>query len=383
MGLFERLKSRPDSEHQQALARIVIACVGFGYTIFIYTEKQQSTVLYNAWFLLGFIALSLTILVLIIVHPRVSSVRRYAGMIADLSGTAIVMYLLGEPAKIFIFIYLWIIIGNGLRYGQHYLYVAMVLGLVSYLIMLLNTAYWQQDVYLAIGYLGCMIILPLFFSSLLKKLNTTNAELAKLAEQLRKLATHDSLTGLPNRFLFTESLDHELSLAQRHQEKLAVMFIDLDGFKEINDTHGHQSGDIVLKTVASRLLTHVRKSDLVARLAGDEFVVLLTDVNCETAKHVAHKLIHDIRTAILVADCSVVVTASIGIAVYPDSGSTANDIMAKADMAMYRCKQQGKNRMMCDGDPEPVLADVTGPSGNASVKNDKTADIVRIRPPHS
>ncbi|MHB8697748.1 MAG: diguanylate cyclase domain-containing protein [Sulfuricaulis sp.] len=302
-------------------------------------------------------------------------------MLSDVTGTSAVMHLLGQAGLVFLFCPLWVIIGYGLRYGRSYLFTAMILGIGGFVITAVSTPFWHIDPYLLIGYVGALVILPLFFSSLLKKLHTTNAELADLAGKLRKLATHDALTGLPNRTLFTESLEHELSLAQRHREKLAVLFIDLDSFKEINDTHGHQSGDIVLKTVASRLLKHIRKSDIVARLAGDEFVVLLTDVDRDTAKHVTHKLVHDIRTSILVANCSVMVTASVGIAIFPDSGSTANEIMAKADTAMYRCKQQGKNRMMSDGDAESVPVDISRPFGSTAKQNDKPAEIVAIRPP--
>ena len=170
------------------------------------------------------------------------------------------------------------------------------------------------------------------------------------------MAMHDSLTGLPNRAFFQESLEHALSMAQRRHERLAVLFIDLDGFKKINDTHGHQSGDVVLKTIASRLLAFVRKSDLVARFAGDEFMVLLNDANQKKVNFVAHKLINDISASIIIADRTLEVTASIGIAVYPESGTTTAEIMAKADTAMYRCKQQGKNRIMVDGATESVQA---------------------------
>ena len=256
------------------------------------------------------------------------------------------------------FIYLWAIVGNGLRYGRRYLFAGMILGVVSYLLMVANTPYWRDDIYLALGYLVCMIILPFYFTVMLNKINTSNAELVKLTEKLQIMAMHDSLTGLPNRVLFQESLEHALSMAQRRRERLAVLFIDLDGFKEINDTHGHPSGDVVLKTVASRLLSLVRKSDLVARFAGDEFMVLLNDANREKVNLIAHKLISEISASIVIADCTLAVTASIGIAVYPESGTTVAEIMAKADTAMYQCKQQGKNRIMVDGYTESLPADI-------------------------
>ncbi len=356
MDLFKRLKNRPDSEHQQALLRVIITCLALGYSVVIYARVREISILHGVWFITGFFVLACAILMMIFIHPEASPVRRSIGMIFDFTGVSIVLHFLGQTGLVFIFIYLWIIVGNGLRYGQRSLFESMLLCVVSYLLMVANTPYWRNDIYLASGYLVSMIVLPLYFYSMLKKLNASNAELAILADKLHIMAMHDSLTGLPNRALFQESLEHALSMAQRRHERLAVLFIDLDGFKKINDTHGHLSGDVVLKTIASRLLALVRKSDLVARFAGDEFMVLLNNANQKKVNIVAHKLISEISASIVIADRTLEVTASIGIAVYPESGTTAAEIMAKADTAMYHCKQQGKNRMMVDGATESVPA---------------------------
>lgn len=349
MEILARLRNRPDSEHQQALARIVIALVGVIYSSYIYFRDQETGVLYSTWFIGAYFVFAISIFIIILLNPAASPTRRLIGMISDFSGTAIVMHLLGEPAKVFLFVYLWIMIGNGLRYGQRYLQAAMVMGIVSFIGMAASTPYWRNDLYLVTGYLGCMIILPVFFSSLLKKLNSSYTELEALANKLRQMASHDSLTGLPNRHSFLEALAHAVVVAERERKKLAVLFIDLDGFKDINDSHGHHSGDSVLKTIAGRLLAHVRKSDIVARYAGDEFVIFLSNAGVKEAARVAHKLIADICSPILVAERPVTVSASIGIAIYPDSGASADEILVKADMAMYRCKQQGKNGVLADG----------------------------------
>ncbi len=383
MKILQRLKNRPDSEHLQALARIVIACIGLVYTLVFYdiTQEPSISILYCAWFLLAYLILASAILVLIFIFPQVSPVRRLFGMVSDLTGSSVVLHLLGQAGPVFLFVPLWVVVGNGLRYGTRYLYAAMVVGIFGFLIMVANTTYWSNDIYLAFGYIASMIILPIFFSSLLKKLNATNAELAKLAARLRTMATHDALTGLPNRQLFLEELTHELSSAQRHVQKAALLFIDLDGFKDVNDTLGHQAGDVMLKTISTRLLSHVRKIDLVARLGGDEFVILLTDLDRDTAARVTHKLIHDIANPIEIDGHSLAVTASIGIAIFdPDHGATADDLMDKADAAMYRSKQAGKNRMMVDGDVEPVLADVAAHSGTVTNKQVEVSKVLTLRP---
>jgi diguanylate cyclase (GGDEF)-like protein len=357
MELLRRLKNRPDSEHHQAVARLVIAAVGLMYTLGIYQRDRSPTILYSIEFLVGYLILSAIIIALIILNPGISRARRAVALVSDISGCGIVMSLLGHAGLVFLWTQVWVTVGFGLRYGRRYLYAAMILGIVAYVLMVTNTPYWRDDPCLIVGYAGCLIILPLFFASLLKKLNATNAELAKLTEQFRKQATHDSLTGLPNRQLFLEELQHELAQAQRHNEQLVVFFIDLDGFKKINDDFGHQSGDELLKTIGKRLKAHVRKSDLVARLAGDEFVILMSGLDGDTAIRVAQKLIQDVSTPVAINGQRMEVTASIGIAIYPTAGNSSDEILAKADAAMYRSKQAGKNRIMVDGEEMPHVTD--------------------------
>ncbi len=162
----------------------------------------------------------------------------------------------------------------------------------------------------------------------------------------RHLALHDELTGLPNRALLTDRLEHELNQAKRHGWRTAVMFIDLDGFKLINDRLGHAAGDQVLRVVAQRLTANTRSVDTVSRFGGDEFVFLLTEVKDEAfVAQVAEKLL----TA-LDAPCELgqprsspgpQVRASIGIALFPLHATTADALITTADAAMYQAKQSG------------------------------------------
>ena len=168
---------------------------------------------------------------------------------------------------------------------------------------------------------------------------------AKLAQQhIQYLATHDSLTNLPNRAMFNELLGVAVQSAQRHANGLAVLFIDLDGFKSINDTLGHDAGDCVLRTVAARLKEAVRGSDIVTRLGGDEFVVLLQDISgIETVAMVAHKILSAVAQPVDLNGSHHRVTASVGISHYPDDTSDGSLLLQYADMAMYIAKEQGKN----------------------------------------
>jgi diguanylate cyclase (GGDEF)-like protein len=169
---------------------------------------------------------------------------------------------------------------------------------------------------------------------------------AKLAHALRVeyLAYHDGLTALPNRSLFNKLLSQAISQAQRYKQSLAVAFIDLDRFKQINDTLGHEAGDELLKEVASRLKACLRDSDIVARLGGDEFVVLLTDLEEEKyAATVAQKIITVIAKPFVLLGQDFRVTASIGISTYPLDGQDEQTLTKNADIAMYQAKEDGKN----------------------------------------
>lgn len=163
-------------------------------------------------------------------------------------------------------------------------------------------------------------------------------------EQIQHLATHDGLTGLPNRALFNRLLEQSMKSASRHEQKCAVLFVDLDRFKVINDSLGHAAGDTLLVEVASRLRSSIRASDVVARLGGDEFVVLLNDVaDVEQIALVARKLLTSLAPSLNVAGHECRTTASIGIAVFPDHGADPSTLTKHADMAMYLAKQEGKN----------------------------------------
>ena len=163
-------------------------------------------------------------------------------------------------------------------------------------------------------------------------------------ERIRYLATHDSLTALPNRVLFTQLLNHALETARRHERQLAVLFIDLDRFKIINDTLGHEAGDQLLGVVAQRLKQALRGSDIVARLGGDEFVVLLEETQSTAGVAVvAQALLSTIVKPLDIGGRECRVTASIGIAMYPADAGDDLSLMKHADIAMYHAKEKGKD----------------------------------------
>jgi polar amino acid transport system substrate-binding protein len=165
------------------------------------------------------------------------------------------------------------------------------------------------------------------------------------ASQVEHMAYHDDLTGLPNRSLFFDRLIIALTQAERRDRNLAILFLDLDHFKDINDSLGHSIGDALLRVTAERLAGLVRKEDTVARFGGDEFVILMTDLRSseDTAK-IAQKLIDTVREPFNAYEREIVITGSVGIAIYPDDGTQAEVLVKNADTAMYRAKELGRNR---------------------------------------
>jgi len=164
-------------------------------------------------------------------------------------------------------------------------------------------------------------------------------------DAVRFLAYHDALTGLPNRRLLDDRLAQAIYLAQRHDRRLAVILIDLDEFKQVNDLLGHRAGDDVLREVSRRLAACLRRADTLARHGGDEFVILLPDVQAESdCGVVAEKVLQALAPEFPVEGRSLAVGASIGISVFPSDAGDGDALLRNADAAMYRAKQQGRNR---------------------------------------
>ena len=169
-------------------------------------------------------------------------------------------------------------------------------------------------------------------------------------EMLLRQAQHDPLTDLPNRTLFNKRLAQAMSRAKRINGRLAIMFIDLDGFKQVNDEMGHEVGDQVLQDVADTLVEHLRVNDTLARIGGDEFVLLVEDLQGERqVECLANKLIDSVAMLETPALNQMKIGSSIGIALYPDHAENASELLNRADEGMYEAKRQGKNRYFLIG----------------------------------
>ncbi len=170
--------------------------------------------------------------------------------------------------------------------------------------------------------------------------------LAKSEQRYKELATKDSLTGLLNRFAFQREIKRVVSNSKRTNAKFALLFLDLDHFKEVNDTYGHDIGDKLLQEVTNRILPNIRIEDVFARIGGDEFVLILTNIKNDTLEELIEKAISLFREPWIVENIKLKVTTSIGVAIFPDHADNEIELMKKADIAMYKSKELGRNQVI-------------------------------------
>jgi len=174
-------------------------------------------------------------------------------------------------------------------------------------------------------------------------------------QELRRLAIHDTLTQLPNRLLFFDRLHLALSHARRHGHSLAILMLDLDNFKKVNDTYGHFVGDQLLKEAGQRLVAAIRSTDTVARFGGDEFVLLLPEIQSEAAAaQIAQRILEVIRSPFEINQIPLLITVSIGLALFPEDGQDPESLITNADLALYAAKDRGRNRLCFHSELKPA-----------------------------
>jgi diguanylate cyclase (GGDEF)-like protein len=194
----------------------------------------------------------------------------------------------------------------------------------------------------ALEFLGDQASIAIQNAKLYEQAQQEITDRKKAEKAIKHLANHDALTGLPNRRLFNERILLEISRAERNSQKIGVMLFDLDQLKTVNDSFGHNIGDLLLQAVAQRLLGLLRKSDTVARMGGDEFLLILPDMNKpQDAFLTAERILSALSSPYLLEGYEVNITTSIGIAVFPDDGDDPDSLIKKADIAMYKAKEKG------------------------------------------
>ncbi len=196
----------------------------------------------------------------------------------------------------------------------------------------------------ALKFLGGQAAIAIQNANLYEQAQQEISDRKKAEKAIQHLANHDALTGLPNRRLFNERINLEISRSRRNKQKIGIMLFDLDHLKNVNDSYGHNVGDLLLQAVAQRLLGLLRKSDTVARMGGDEFLLILPEMNQpEDAILTAERILSALSTPFLLDSHEVLITTSIGIVFFPDDGEDANSLIKKGDISMYIAKEKGGN----------------------------------------
>lgn len=340
------LAGQQRTEHAQSIARLVIAGAFLVYLVLRSLLAPDDPVWSHATRIaIGHLAAAALIFVSIKLQPAPSLLRRGASVPLDIGVLSAFLYLLGAEAAFAYPLYLWIIVGNGLRFGVPYLFYALAVGLAGFVATMTLSPYWHTQPSLAFGLLAGLVILPLFYASLLRELESANRQLARQVDEIAYTATHDGLTGLANRVLLHDHLNLAVEQARRRNTRVAVMFIDLDAFKDINDRLGHHAGDELLRQVALRLTEQLRRADTIARYGGDEFVVLFDSLQSDADTAAAtERLVSVFDAPFVIAGVAQRVTGSIGMALFPFDGADADALLRNADRAMYHAKETGRNR---------------------------------------
>ena len=335
----ERLALCPDTEPAQNVTRIVYVLLINAAITYVNGLGKVHVPSYVAPIGVVYILFSLASFAWMARVP-VSQLRRVLYLIGDRGLLTLFLWSNGAWAAPFYMLYIWIDIGQPARFGRRHLLPCALFSVIGFGIVIFTNPYWISIRPLSFGLWFALLALPLYSNLFFKKQKY-------LSDQLAALATHDALTGLPNRRYLYDELASTISWSARHKRGFAVLFIDVDNFKRINDLRGHEVGDEALKGLARLLRQNVREEDCVTRLGGDEFVVVLKDVATRDTTHIAEKL----RAYATWQDGdSDPVTVSIGVANFPGCGEDAETLVRNADMAMYQAKQKGKARIaICHG----------------------------------
>ena len=334
-----------DEEIKQAYTRIIFLMMAVSSLVY-FTYHLNSDINILKYILTLFAVGSFFHLFFIRQWPeKYLTLRKITIIFFDIFGVTAFMYYLESYGILYSPLFLWIIMGNGIRFGENYLYIAMGVALSGLVIILLFSSYWYDNLYTLIALAIAVVLLPLFYAKLLKRLNYKNEKLEQLLQLTEYQSKHDNLTDLPNRRYF----ELELNEAIEQNKKFALFIIDLDGFKNINDTLGHAMGDYVLQEAALRLQKAIPSDNMVARLGGDEFVVIVRN-DFLNIKELAHQTIQALSKPYGEKGEVTSISASIGISYYPDDTKDESLLKKYADIAMYKVKLNGKNSFIeyCD-----------------------------------
>ncbi len=343
--VFFQASQQTSHEQSQAIARLIIVglvdlVLAANLTI-VHAARIET---HHLIFGLGYLLYSLFHYGWTRRHTQHFVMRRHLAIVGDLGWTSYTTYLFGLSGLGFYPLYLWIIIGNGLRFGPRYLRIATLVGIAGFIAATTADSLIFQHPGIVGGLMVGLVLMPKFFLVMIHRLADANQALRDQKEHAEYLARHDQLTGLANRIMLEDRINLALEKAARSATRPAVVFLDLDGFKAINDNFGHDYGDQLLQEIATCLQSRVRRGDTVARLGGDEFIILIEAANAvaEVAA-VVDQIFTCAGRYYQLGEYRAYVTWSCGVAIFPADGEDSQTLIKNADIAMYRAKAAGTN----------------------------------------
>ncbi len=355
-----RKQDLPSLEWGQTKLRLL--CAGFAIVFFTAVGLSGVTDLPH-WRLAvllaaGFLAASTAWAWWVRCQPGNFLLRRLSAALVDNLMVSFATYLGGPVGIVFYPFFLQSIVGHTMRFGIQSLRVASTSGAVGFGVVILASEHWHEIPFVAVALWFGLLILPLYYHLLLQRLQDAKSALEREFTKTVYAATHDPLTDLANRGYFVQRLEELIEDSQRSGKRFALLYMDLDGFKPINDALGHAAGDQVLIEVASVLRRCARSSDLAVRLGGDEFTLLVREMADEKALDtLARRLLIGIREVGRRLPGASALSASVGISLYPVHGSDAAELLTAADSAMYRAKRDGNGRSCLVGLDHPCWSD--------------------------
>ena len=322
-----------EPEAEQSVVRLLLGGIVMLYLLF-FTRLQP-------WMIpsfIGYFFIALALAYSIYLTPGHYPWRILFGQVIDIGALSIDLYLCGAAAVPLVGVYLWIIIGNGGRFGILYMLSATVLVNACFVYIVLHEPFWRDHWNFALGIGLMQLVVPVYSSVLLGRLAATR-------KKLELLSYSDGLTGLLNRRSFDKQLQAETLRLQRFPAPVTIALIDIDHFKNINDTYGHLVGDLVLKNVAEVLKETCREIDTVARFGGEEFALILPGLQQFEKQALGDRVRRAVaRASVLLNDGdAVMVTVSIGMAGWDRRFSDKQDWLLAADTALYQAKNQGRD----------------------------------------
>jgi len=325
-----------EERYQTQIRLIVLACVYVVYVVLMKTyETSMTEELFTISLWLSIIIVWMIIhYIFIMMYPKaILGLRKNLVITGDLVGITYLIDLLQENG-IFLFpLYLWIIMGNGLRFGFSHLYWAMGLSAFSWLYLVIYSSYWGNHYDVLATFAVTSLVVPMFYFKFITRLHEKNEELNELLFYTEHQANNDVLTRIPNR----QSYEFAMKKYMKAKEPFALLFLDLNEFKSINDTYGHHMGDLFLKELASRLKKSITDSDFVARLGGDEFVVVKRGTHRYIESYI-EDMYKEVTKDFVAQGRVFKMQVSIGASLFPSDSKERINLNKFADQAMYAAK---------------------------------------------